>query len=340
VTATAVETGLVDKVAEAGEWLKRQPGPVRHYKKKGKNRDLDSFAGIMAAVSELLNGAPETKHARAVAVVELEGSILDGSGGVPGYAITGRDTAALFDRLADDTRIVAVVVRVNSPGGSAGASDRIHFAIRRCAARKPVVALFDQYAASGGYYLGCAAHEILVHRGTITGSIGVFSLIPDIAETRRMLGINRFQITTGPRAALFDLEGFGPEKEAAMRQVIEAVDKRFQGLVAERRKLDPDKVKELAGGRVFTGEEAVTLGLADGIGDLPGAVARARELAKEPQPLPLERFPKANGLAAKLGLGSVLASQAGMPVELLQWMELARAGKPLVLCWAPVMSVR
>lgn len=340
VARVAVETRLADKAAEPGEWLKRQALPIRHFKKSGKSRDLDSLPGMVAAITELINGEQDTKHPQAVAVVELEGDILDGEGGVPGYAITGTDIAALFDRLAGDQHIVAVVVRVNSPGGSASASDRIHFAIRRCAARKPVVALFDAYAASGGYYLGCAAQEVLVHRGTITGSIGVFGLMPDLSQTRKLLGINRHQVLTGPRAGLYDLEGFSAEKEAAMRQVIDAVDQRFQSLVAERRKLSPEAVKNLAGGKVYTGEEAITLGLADRIGDLPSAVARARELAKHPNPLPLERFPKSGGLAAKLGLTSTLATEVGLPHDLLRWITLARLGKPLVLCWAPIALVK
>lgn len=336
----AVSVRLADKAVEPGAWLRSQPGPVRHQKRKDKGRDIDSLASLMTVIGELFNGQAETKHPKAVAVVELEGDILDGDGGVPGYAITGHDTAKLFDRLADDQRIVAVVVRVNSPGGSAGASDRIHFAIRRCVARKPVVALFDGVSASGGYYLGCAAQEIHVHRGTITGSIGVFGMMPDLAGTRQLLGINRHQFVTGPRAGMYDLDGFGPEKEAGLRQVIEAVDKRFQGLVAERRKLDAAKVHELAGGRVFTGEEAVKLGLADRIGDLPGAVARARELARQPEPLPLERYPKPSGLAAKLGLSSTLAAQVGLPPELVRMITLARLGRPLVMCWAPVVEAR
>jgi protease-4 len=335
--AIAVETGLAARSAEPGAWLRNLPAPVRKYKPHEREHDFDSLPGLMAALSELINGEPETKHPQAVAVVELEGDILDGDGGVPGMAITGTDTAALFDRLAEDRRIVAVVVRVNSPGGSADASDRIHFAIRRCVARKPVVALFDGVAASGGYYFGCAAQEILVHRGTITGSIGVFALVPDLAETKRLLGINHFSITTGPRANLFDLDGFSPEKEAALGQIISAVDKRFQGLVAERRKLPPEVVKELAGGRVFTGEEAIERGLADKLGDLPSAVQRARELAHKPDPLPLERYPKAGGLAARLGLTSTLAlEQAGLTAAPLRWAAQARTGKPLVLCWSMV----
>lgn len=345
-SAIAVQTKLANSAVEPGDWLRKQAAPLRYFHKKEKNQDFDSLSGMIAAISELLQGEPDSKNPEAVAIVELEGDILDGEGGIPGYAITGHDTAKLFDRLADDSHIVAVVVRVNSPGGSAGASDLIHFAMRRCAARKPVVALFDGVAASGGYYLGCAAQEILVHRGTITGSIGVFGLMPDLSGTRSMLGINRFQIATNPRAGLYDLDGFGPEKEAGMRQIIEAVDQRFQGIVAQRRKLSPEKVKELAGGRVFTGSEAITLGLADKLGDLPSAVARARELANHPDPLPLERFPKAGGLAAKLGLSSTstltstVASQVGLPKDLVRWVELARTGRPLILCWAPIVEVR
>jgi protease-4 len=237
-----------------------------------------------------------------------------------------------------------VVVRINSGGGSAGASDRIHHAVRRLAAAKPVVALYDAVCASGGYYIGCAAQEIMVHRGTITGSIGVFAMVPDLHGARARLGIYRHTVASGPRSGLFSTDAFTQEKEAAFRQVVLDVDQRFQALVAERRKIDLKKMADLAGGRVFSGDEAVANGLADRLGDLPAAVARARELAGISDPLPLERLPEAGGLAAKLGLGGVSggvlpAVFAGLPAEVRLWLTLAQQGRVQVMAWHPTFTL-
>jgi protease-4 len=315
---------------------------VRRLKQERETPDLSTFAGITAFWAELMQGENRVRHPRTVAVVELEGMILDGDVSAPGYSICGNDTAALFDKLVGDSTVVAVVVRINSGGGSADASDRMHYALRRLSAAKPVVVLFDAVAASGGYYVGCAGREIMVHRGTITGSIGVFAVVPDLEGTRALFGIKRHTIATDPRADLFKSTGFGPEKEAGFRQVVKAVDARFQGIVAERRKLAPEKVHELAGGRVYTGDEAVANGLADRLGDLPAAVARARELAGIAEPLPLERLPRSGGLAARLGLGGVASGlvPAALPPGLRLWWEIAQAERLAVMAWTPAPGIR
>ena len=343
--AVALSTHLCDRAVEPGAWLRDQPAPVRYFRSERDSPDLSSLSGMMAFWKTLTEGESRPSYPQMVAIVELAGMIVDGDSSTPGYTIGGSDTARLFDRLAADGQVVAVVVRVDSGGGSADASDRIHFALRRLAAAKPVVALFDSVAASGGYYLGCAAREIMVHRGTITGSIGVFAVVPDLEGTRDLLGIHRHSIVTGPRAELFTTGAFTPEKEAALRQVIATVDGRFQALVAERRKLPAAKVAELAGGRVFGGDEAVANGLADRLGTLPAAGARARELAGIKTPLPLERFPRSGGLAARLGLtGSSLGSLAvgglRLPAELRLWLSLAASGQPLILAWAGSLDLQ
>ncbi len=335
-TATiAKELGLVNAAVEPGAWLKGQPGPVRYLRQETDQPDFNSLPGIMAFMNELMSGEQKRTLTKSIAVVELEGSIVEGDVSVPGYTIAGNDTAALFDRLINDAMIVGVVVRINSGGGSAGASDRAHYALKRLAAAKPVVALFDAVCASGGYYIGCAAKEIMVHRGTITGSIGVFAMVPDLDATRALFGVHRHTITTGPRAELFSTSEFTADKEAAIRQVVVAVDERFQAIVAENRGLALDKVHELAGGRVFSGDEAVALGLANRIGDLPTAVARVRELAGITELLPIERFPHAGGLAARLGLGGVQSAmlQAVMPSAVRVLVEQSQRSRLQVMAW-------
>jgi protease-4 len=336
----ARELHLVDAVAEPGAWRAGLPQPVRWEGDTSRNETPTDLAGMMRWIQTVLHGSAPERHSKAVAVVELAGEIIDGRDGQPGETITSEDTADLIDELAEDKRIVAVVLRIDSPGGSASASDRIHYAVRRLAARKPVVALFDQVAASGGYYIGCAADEILVHRTTITGSIGVFALIPDVSATLDLMGIHRFAVSTGPRADLDSLTApFTPERQAALEQVVRDVDGRFQGIVATRRKLTPERVQALAGGRIFTGPQAVNNGLADGFGTLGSAVAAARRRANEEAPLPVERFPIEHGLLQRFaGLGGVHALASGLlPARLAARMRaLANRRSVSIEAWANV----
>ncbi len=337
----AVELGLVDAAVEPGDWEAELPSPVERLRSGPDLPDLSSLAGIMQFWSLLLKGRQQPRYERVVAVVELEGMILDGSGGTPGSVITGTDTARLIDELAADERIKVVVVRINSGGGSASASDRIHAALQRLDAVKPVIALLDGVAASGGYYIGCGAREILVHRSTITGSIGVFGMLPDITGAKRKLGINTFRIRSDPRADLFS----GPwdqEKREALTAMIEAVDRRFQGVVAEARGLEPGTVAELADGKVYLGEIAVELGLADGIATLAEAVARARHLAGIEDRLPLELYPREQSLAAMLGVLQVrsLVTALGLPPGWARLCERLRTGRPLAMAWHPALRLR
>ncbi len=330
----ARETKLVNATAEPGAWLAKLPEPVHHTDEERNGADLSGMAGMMALWQKLLHGEDGPSYAEAVAVVELEGEIIGGGDSSPGESIGPDDTSELFADLAKNKKIKAVVLRINSPGGDAGASDRIHHAVRRLAAIKPVVALFDGVAASGGYYIGCAADEIQVHHATITGSIGVFALLPDASGSLDLLGVHRFAVSTGKRGDVMSLTApFTPEREAALRQVVDDVDQRFQGLVAERRHLDLAKVHNLAGGRVFTGEQAVANGLADGFGTLSSAVAAARKRAGIEQALPLERFPKERGLLSRLGMGGV---HVLLPPVAVRLQRLAEQRGLRVMAWAAV----
>ena len=330
----AKSLNLVEAAAEPGAWLAALPEPVRYQGAPSNEPEVAGMAGLMQLFGKLLQGDQAPKYAKAVAVVELAGEIVGSGDSNPGESIGPDDTISMLEDIADDERIPAVVLRIDSPGGDAGASDRIHHAVRRLAEKKPVVALFDSVAASGGYYIGCAADEILVHRATITGSIGVFALLPDASGTLELLGIHRFGVSTGPRADTMSLTApFSAEREAALTQVVADVDARFQALVAERRQLEAGKVAELAGGRVFTGEQAVGNGLADGFGTLATAVAAARKRAGIDESLPLERHPKSQGLLGRLGMGGV---QAVLPRELVRLQRLANTRRLQIMAWANV----
>ena len=331
-STVAVGQKLVDRAVEPDGWLAALPAPIRHQKEKGRSTpDFSSMSGMFSFFNQIMEGEQEERQPKVVAVVELMGEIGEGESSEPGTSIAPVDTVAMLDELKDDQRVVGVVLRLDSPGGSAEASDRIHHAVERLAAKKPVVALFDRVCASGGYYIGCAAPEILVHPGTITGSIGVFALMPDISGTLTRLGIGRFEVSSGPRADLFSLSAWSDDKEAALRAVVEDTDRRFQAIVAAHRHLDAAVVAKLAGGRVYTGTMAVQNKLADGFGTLVSAVERVRQLAHEDQPLPLERYPKDSGLLARLGLANTALGL--LPARLKLWADIAAHRGPSVLAW-------
>jgi protease-4 len=336
--AAARALGIATAAAEPGAWFAAQPQPLRRLRFGPEAPDLSSLAGMMRFWSQLMGGEAASRPARSVAVVELAGMIVPGERSMPGETICDGDTVAMLDRLRDDRRIAAVVLRIDSGGGDAGASDRIHHAVRRLDGAKPVVCLMDGVAASGGYWIACAAREIRVHRATITGSIGAFAMVPDLDGAIGLLGVKRHVELSAPRADLFHPGGWDEGKAAVYRALIADVDNRFRALVAERRKLPRERVDQLAEGRVFTGEQAVADGLADGLGTLGGTVARARELAREPAPLPLERFPRGSGLAARLGLVDAATFVPGAR-RIAVLAELSRRG-PLVLALQPVPSVR
>lgn len=330
--------GLVTQAVEPGAWLAAQPTPLRRVRFGAEVPDLSSFAGMMRFWGQLLGGDSAARPARSVAVVELAGMIIPGEHSMPGDTVADGDTCALLDRLRDDRRVAAVVLRIDSPGGDATASDRIHHAVRRLDEAKPVVCLMDGVAASGGYWIACAAREIRVHRATITGSIGAFAMVPDLQGAADLLGVRRHVELAAPHGALMSPFGWTAEREAVYRRVIADVDDRFRRLVAQRRNLPRERIDTLAQGRVFTGEQAVAERLADGLGTLASAVARARAFAGEAAPLPLERFPKGSGLAARLGLVDATAFVPGAR-RIAVWADLARRGA-LILAWDGVPAIR
>jgi protease IV len=337
-SAIAHQVQMIDSAVESGVFYANLPKPVRHLKPERNLPNLESFAGMMEFIQSIVKGEKQQKYPRAVAVVELEGTIIDGGASVPGYSIAGHDTADLFDDLIKDKSVIGVVVRLNSGGGSAGASDRIYHALKRLSEVKPTVALFDAVSASGGYYIGCGAREIFVHRGTITGSIGVFAMVPDLDAMRNLFGVNRFTYTTGPRTDMFSTNLFSADKEAAIRQVVKDVDDRFQAIVAERRNLSLDTV------HTFSGDEAVANGLAQQIGTLITAVERVRAMAGINEPLPLIRLPQGGGLAQRLGLmgvASQLSSQLGalLPRGVLPLIQQTTARRLQVMAWYNPLNV-
>jgi len=215
-----------------------------------------------------------------IAVVYAEGTIMDGE--EENGIITDVPYVKLAKKLKDDEKVKAVVLRVNSPGGSAMASENIWRAFKEVkAAGKPVVISMGDYAASGGYYLAAAGDKIFADDNTLTGSIGVFRIMPNLKELMNdKIGITYDTVKTGKFSAFlnpyFDMS---PEERKWLQNSTEELYQTFLSRVAEARNMPIEKVHEIAQGRIWTAERAKAIGLVDEIGDLDAAIAAAAQLA-------------------------------------------------------------
>lgn len=214
-----------------------------------------------------------------IAVIFAQGEIFygEGSSTIIGQGIIGD----ALKKARDDKNVKAIVLRVNSPGGSAIASDIIWREIEITKMSKPVVVSMGDYAASGGYYIAVGAHKIFAEPTTITGSIGVFGTIPNIAELAKKMGINAEQVGTNKKSV--DYSFFEPMKDDFRSDVQESIEETYQTFlnrVAQGRSISVEQADQLAQGRVWSGIDAKRLGLVDEIGGLDNAIAAAAELAE------------------------------------------------------------
>jgi protease-4 len=288
----ALANRLVDKVGqveEAEAEIKRRAGAGAEI------IEFDKYASD--------KGAREGSGRNAVAIVGGEGAIVTGRGGGAspfggGAMIRSDDTAeAIYDAIKDKD-VKAIVFRVSSPGGSPEASEQILAAVRAArAAGKPVVVSMGSYAASGGYWISSEADWIVAQPTTITGSIGVFGGKFVVADALGRFGVDMRGLSVGGEYAdaFSPTQPFTPEQRAAFAGSMDRIYDDFITRVAAGRKLPPERVREIARGRVWTGAQALPLGLVDQLGGLTEAVAKAKALAKLPadQPVRFKHFPKA-----------------------------------------------
>jgi protease-4 len=219
-----------------------------------------------------------------VGVVMIDGTIIDGDNvDVPFLDVHmsgGHTISDTIDQMADDSRIRAIVLRIDSPGGAVMASDQIWRAARRAQAKKPVIASMGEVAASGGYYVASAAHEIWASPSTITGSIGIFYGKVDVAQLAARIGVGIESEARGAHAGADSLfRPFTDEERAGLADKLRVWYRQFLARVAEGRKLPLERVDELARGRVYNGDDAQAVGLVDSLGGLSSALARARQLS-------------------------------------------------------------
>ncbi|GAB4296791.1 MAG: hypothetical protein Kow0090_11960 [Myxococcota bacterium] len=233
-----------------------------------------------------------------VAVVEIKGAIVDGrSGGsfIFGNAVGDEDIVEALDDIANDPRVAAIIIRVNSPGGSGLASDKILRKIIRTRKEKPVVVSMGSEAASGGYYVSAAAEHIYANPTTVTGSIGVFVLHFSAEELYSKLRLSHAKFKRGERADYdSSWRTLSDDEIQDIQRVVDAFYAQFISQVSSERNLPKERVAALAQGRVWSGKAAVENKLADKLGGFIDALDKARELAglTEDEQLELEFYPK------------------------------------------------
>ena len=268
--------------------------------------------------------------AKLVAVVYLEGPVVERAGQMPRSrrVIASEDVVPVLDSLADQDQFDAVVVSVNSPGGSALASDLIARSIAALASRKPVVAVMGNVAASGGYYIAAKAHEIFAHPATITGSIGVVGGKVVLGRALARLGVHTTWMGPAPDPGMMTPEApFHDDQRRRFRQSLKRVYDRFIQVVATGRGVEPEDIEPVAQGRVWTGAQAIENGLVDTLGVVPDAVQRAAELAEvesgRVKPVPIRFEPPKFAMFSRMmgaqgfSLADAVASAVGGEAVLL-----------------------
>ncbi|MFT5583518.1 MAG: protease-4 [Cognaticolwellia sp.] len=270
VTAqSALDRGLVDAMTYKDDFFESEGDP----------EELRRFKPY---VNDMRNDW--TKGNKRVAVVHLQGNIIDGestSGGFGSSTAIGDSTVVpILNKLAEDDDVIAVVLRIDSPGGSALSSDVMWHAIEELDEKKPVIASMGGYAASGGYYIAMGTRHIVAQPGTLTGSIGVFGGKFALGGLFEKVGISTWTSKRGDLAGLYNVtEPFTDPERAKIRIRIEAFYDSFVSKAADSRGMSWEELDAVAGGRVWTGEQGLEVGLVDELGGLERAIEVAIEKA-------------------------------------------------------------
>lgn len=264
-----VQHKLADKLLQKAEYTNMLKSKL-NVKDKEKLNTI-SMANYVESV------AKEEKGKERVAVLYASGAIYNGKD----YKdIHSERYLKYIKELQEDDKVKAVVLRVNSPGGSANASDEILFALKELKKKKPLVVSFGDYAASGGYYIAMGADKIYSEPNTLTGSIGVFGVLYNFEDVANKNGIRSDVVSTNDNAAYYSmLHGLTPHGRAMITKSVEGTYKRFVGFVTENRKKTFEQVDNVGGGRVWSGTRAKELGLVDELGTLQNAIQFAAQKA-------------------------------------------------------------
>ena len=242
---------------------------------------------------------------------------------IDGVITEDRERRELIADLAEDKNVKAVILSIDSPGGTAAGGESLYLALRELGAKKPLVAVMEGMAASGGYMTALSADRIYAREGTLTGSIGVILEMAEFTELAKKLGIEPITVKSGPfKGAPTPLEKFTPEQRASIQRVIDRFHLYFKTMTAERRHLPMDRVTQLAQGQVYSGAEAVELKLVDALGGEKEAQKWLETEKKIDPKLEIEDaevpkkdekiWDKVSAIISGKGLGDVLLKQHGL----------------------------
>lgn len=253
---------------------------VKKLMKLGKDDDISTIG--LAGIMNVPGGKEEGDE---IAVYYAYGDIVDGASGALSQSesvIDGTKVSKDLEDLADDDDVKAVVIRINSGGGSAYASEQMWRAIQLVKAKKPVVVSMGGMAASGGYYMSCSANWIVAEPTTLTGSIGIFGMFPDMSGlVTQKLGVKFDEVKTNKNSAFGTMaRPFSEEEMAYLSSYISRGYSLFRQRVADGRHMSVDAVEKVAQGHVWVGQDALKIKLVDQLGGLDDAVAKAAKLAK------------------------------------------------------------
>lgn len=283
-----LEAGLVDKLCYADEIvsiLSNRLGVEESLLQSKLISVKDYVANMSTDVEEVLQSAVKPK----IAVLYADGEI--DNGGVSG--ITSSKIVKQLNEFRKDNNIFAVVLRVNSPGGSAYGAEQMWRAVERLKEKMPVIVSMGDYAASGGYYMSAGANRIFADEKTITGSIGVFSVIPNVKELTDKLGVSYEVVSTNDKDnTLTLLRPLSPEEKQVMQTHVNEVYETFLKRCMDGRKMSREAIEEVAEGRVWCGADALSIGLVDEIGTLQDAIEYAAKLTKVEDNYGVDYYPR------------------------------------------------
>ena len=299
----ALDKKLVTQLSyddQVKESIRRKLG-VEEEQEEEEEEDADEGINFISLGKYQQSLADDTEYSRnRIAVIVAEGNIVNGSGGT--NSIGGEKFAKEIRKAREDDNVKAIVLRINSPGGSASASDQMWREVQLTKGKKPIIASMSTYAASGGYYMAMGCDTIVAQPNTITGSIGIFLLSFGAQELLDKVGISVDVVKTAPLADLLDpSQPLGPAQERILQRSVDKGYETFVTKVAQGRGMTVEKVKELAGGRVYTGQEALDNQLVDLLGGLDTAVALAvRKANLEGDDYRVKYYPEAKPLFQQL----------------------------------------
>ncbi len=227
------------------------------------------FLALVFAISGLSGPSKSFPIGEKIGVIEVQGIIA-----------SSKEAIERLIEFKEDSSIKAIVLRVESPGGGVGPSQEIYGEVKKADAVKPVVVSFGAVAASGGYYIAAPARRIVANPGTITGSIGVVMEFTNFQQLLEKVGLKSLVVKSGEHKDIGSpVRPMSEEERAILQALIDDVHQQFVAAVSEGRKIDGDEVAELADGRIFTGRQALELGLVDELGNLQDAIRVAAAIA-------------------------------------------------------------